>query len=115
MNRETFLQNARDFGYADAYANAFPQWADKINRLPEHLHGGLVRYIVLGIEPGHFLSAVMKNDLFGAVGRADSGNVEIIPAICKFLYNYAPSSCFGSKEKFDAWLDKGGYLPGVDE
>jgi hypothetical protein len=110
MTRDEFIQNARDFGYADAYANLFPQWADKINRLPSHLQAGLIRYIVLGVEPGHFLSAVLRNDLFGAMGRADDTSRDAIPMICNFLYNFAPSASHGSVEKFEDWVMSGGYL-----
>lgn len=62
------------------------------------------RYIDKGIEPGGFLAAVICNDLRGAVGRADAENLSQLPAFVSYFYNDAPSSCWGSPEKFEAWL-----------
>jgi hypothetical protein len=56
-----------------------------------------------GRPVGGFLEAVLTNDLFGAVGRADSYNIETIPAICSYVYNELPSTCWGSREKVAAW------------
>ena len=72
--------------------------------IPDYMAGGLTRYIEDGIEPGDFLSAVICNDLAEAVGRADSANIKNIPAYVFYLYNYAPSSCWGSREKMDAYM-----------
>ena len=43
--------------------------------IPEHTKGALDRYVDHGLEPGGFLTAVLTNDLFGAVARADSENI----------------------------------------
>lgn len=69
------------------------------------LIGGMQLYIEEGILPGHFLSAVLRNDLFEAVGRADSYNLSLIPNIVKWIWNEAPSQCWGSPEKVRAWID----------
>jgi len=76
--------------------------------LPEDLQGGMRRYVEQGIEPGSFMAGVLKNDLFGALGRADEFNRYRIFDICKWIYNEAPYSCWGSKEKVEAWIKKGG-------
>lgn len=39
---------------------------------------------------GSFLTAVVENDLEGAVGKADSTNVRALPVYLKYFYNYAP-------------------------
>src|SRR5580765_5875680 len=39
--------------------------------VPEHLHGGIVRYIINGILPGGFLRSVIANDAISVVCRAD--------------------------------------------
>ncbi len=39
---------------------------------------------------GSFLTAVVENDLDGAVGKADSVNVRALPIYIKYFYNYAP-------------------------
>ena len=72
--------------------------------IPERMMGGLTRYIEEGIEPGHFLAAVICNDLREAVGRADDENIRNIPAYLGYLYNKAPSGCWGSKTNFVNWL-----------
>ena len=74
--------------------------------IPERMMGGLLRYIEEGIEPGHFLSAVIMNDLSAAVGRADEENVKNLPAYVGYLYNEAPAGCWGSKKKFEDWMKK---------
>ena len=72
--------------------------------IPEYMMGGIERYIEHGIEPGDFLTAVICNDLAEAVGRADDTNIRNIPAYLGYLYNEAPSPCWGSPAKFKAWM-----------
>lgn len=68
-----------------------PEWADALERLiPEHMRGGMLRWILYGIPPGHFLQAVISNDLFGAFSRADDVNAARVQEYCIFLQNYAP-------------------------
>ena len=75
--------------------------------LPAHMQGGMRAYIEDKIPPGGFLRAVLANDLTGAFGRADHINVHRIRDYVDFLYNEAPSSCWGSEEKVSAWLKEG--------
>lgn len=81
-------------------------WADKMAELiPQHMHMGFVRYIAYGgprSNNGHFLRALMNNDLMGAYGRADSYNAAAIPNWVTFLYNYAPR-CYGYPDAYDQW------------
>jgi hypothetical protein len=74
--------------------------------IPEHMHGGLRRYIENGILPGSFLTAVLTNDLKNAIGFADHINLWNIPRYVSFLYNYAPSGCWGSPAKVQSWVEK---------
>ena len=71
--------------------------------IPETMIGGLRRYIEHGIPPGHFLTAVLCNDLEEACGRADDDNITRLGDYIKFLNCHAPNQCWGSKEKFEAW------------
>ena len=71
--------------------------------VPEHTVGGLVRWIVYGINPGSFLTAFLSNDLMGALSQADEVNAEHFREIGSFVYNSVPSACHGSREKFEAW------------
>lgn len=75
---------------------------------PEHVQDGIARYIEHGIPPGHFLKAIFSNDLVEAYGRADLKSRAGIPALASFLFNSAPMGCWGDKEKYLAWIAKGG-------
>jgi hypothetical protein len=81
------------------------QWHGPMGTVvPEHMREKLTSYIDDGVPVGHFLTAVLENDLLEAVGRADSGNMLNLPAYVSFLYNHAPSGCWGSKERVQDWL-----------
>lgn len=73
--------------------------------VPAHLHGGIVRYCISGLRPGGFLTAVIMNDLLLAVCRADDDvSMEEMRAVCRWLYNDAPSACRGSAEAMARWV-----------
>jgi len=72
--------------------------------IPEHVMCSLCAYIEEHRHVGHFLTAVLQNDLKEAVGRADDHNLANLPAYVGYLYNEAPSSCWGSPEKVKEWL-----------
>lgn len=73
--------------------------------LPVHMQSGTRDYIEHGYEPGGFLTAVICNDLFAAVGRADLVNQKAIVDWVKFFYNKAPAGCWGSRESMEAWME----------
>jgi hypothetical protein len=87
-----------------------PHIADGLRHLPTHMHGGIARYIVRGIPPGSFLTAVLSNDLMGAFGKADDENRDALFEWARFIYNFAPTGCHGSPEKVSAWISSGGLL-----
>jgi hypothetical protein len=74
--------------------------------IPDRMMGGITRYVENGISPGHFLMAVLENNLSEACGRADDENMENLPAYVGYLYNETPSQCHGSPEKVHAWIAK---------
>jgi len=76
--------------------------------IPDYMIGGLRRYIEQGIEPGHFLSALFSNDLRQTFEQADEVNSRAVGDYVMFLYNYAPAPCWGSRQKFEAWIARGG-------
>ena len=78
----------------------------RYEKLPERFQDSLERYLEYGIQPGHFLTAVLCNDLMNAIGRADDESLAALPAVCKWLYNEAPGNAFGSKEKVIDWCAK---------
>lgn len=70
----------------------------------EEIKQSLERYAEHRIEPGGFLTAVLKNDLAGALGRADDINKHRLYEIVKYIWNELPSECWGSPEKVEKWL-----------
>jgi len=82
--------------------------------IPERMRGAIRCYIERGIPPGHFLTAVLCNDLREAVARADDENKKLLSNYVLFLYNCAPLRCWGSPALFEAWITRGG-LAGADE
>ena len=81
-----------------------PDWG----LIPEHMIGGLRRYIENGIEPGHFLEAVLCNNLKGSVAYSDGINKHRLVDYVTFLHNFAPMQCWGSVERYEAWIKQGG-------
>jgi hypothetical protein len=80
----------------------------KASRVPEHMHDGLVMYLVEGRETGGFLKAVLSNDLVSAVRSADDANISCLPAYVSYLWNFAPALAWGSPAKVKAWIARGG-------
>jgi hypothetical protein len=76
--------------------------------IPEHMRSGLRLYIEEGIPPGDFLYAVLTNNLRETVIRADEINRANIVNWVKFLRSHAPSECWGSVERYNAWIESGG-------
>lgn len=53
---------------------------------------------------GGFLEAVLSNDLFDACGRADAQNKAALTDIVSYVWNELPGHCWGSREKYAAWI-----------
>lgn len=70
----------------------------------DHMNKSLELYINHGCDPGHFLKAVLSNDLFDAVGRADIHSTIFLPLIVSYIYNELPSGCHGSREIVKDWM-----------
>lgn len=71
--------------------------------IPERMMPGLENWVLYGVSPGDFLTAILKNDFIEAVSRADSENLRNLPAYAIYCYNELPSQCWGSREKVDLW------------
>jgi len=74
--------------------------------VPDHMLKAMEDWVAIGRRPGHFLTAVIENDLSAAVAHADASNGPIISAYVGWFYNEAPSSCWGSPSKADAWASR---------
>jgi hypothetical protein len=72
--------------------------------IPEHTLVTLKSYLDHRHHPGGFLEAVLTNDLFGAVMRADLQHKDALGAIVQYVYQTFPSSAYGDKERFWNWL-----------
>ncbi len=70
----------------------------------EDLVDSLERYLNAGIPEGGFMTSVLANDLSGAFGRADALNTLRLRKIVQYIYNYFPSSKWGSYEKIEQHL-----------
>jgi hypothetical protein len=64
---------------------------------------GLDRWISHGVPPGHFLMAVLCNDLREAVVRADDVNLAALPDIVNWVRFNAPPACWGSPAAVNRW------------
>lgn len=84
------------------------QFREGLSYIPEHMQEGMVDYITRGLRPGGFLSAVLSNDLMGALEKADYLNSTRIRQYGYYLFNYAPMGCYGSVENFNNWIKRGG-------
>ena len=61
-------------------------------------------YMEHGLQPGHFLTALLSNDLMECCRRADEDNGAALFRWCSWLYNEAPIGSFGSPEAVRLWM-----------
>jgi len=87
-----------------------PEFVQHINKrliesnVPKGMHTSLIHYITERRPVGHFLTAILSNDLAEACSRADDNNKYGLCNFIYFLYNYAPSPYWHSKENVESWL-----------
>ena len=65
---------------------------DELNHVAECCHHIYLWHIGALPDVGHFLAAVLKNNLFEAVNRADDTNVKALKLYVIFLHNVAPGT-----------------------
>lgn len=78
--------------------------------IPEHCRDGVLEYVLHGRPVGSFLEAVFSNEFMGACARADDVNRLALFEYAVFLHNYAPSDAYGSPERVQAWIERGGLF-----
>lgn len=71
--------------------------------LPPHIREGVKLWLEHGITPGSFLRALIRNDLFQAVLRADDINRIELPHIVQWFISHAPVGSYGSDKVFSQW------------
>lgn len=75
--------------------------------VPRHLREGFTEYLLRGRPTGSFLEALIAGDLFDAVVRADPMSGAWIDMIARVLVQFAPADAWGSREKYQAWIERG--------
>jgi hypothetical protein len=73
--------------------------------MPSWVLPTLERYIEQRICGGWFITAVLENNLFNAVGSADEASLKGLKGIVTLIYCHVPQKCWGSKEKVKNWLN----------
>ncbi len=73
--------------------------------VPHHTKAEIDRYVKDRIITGSFLHAVLSNDLFGAVIKADDFNRIALPDIVSYIHNNAPMGCYGSAQVVEDWIE----------
>lgn len=83
------------------------EYLEGLHLIPKHMRPAVVDWVENGLphpdNMGGFFRAILSNDLMGAASRADDINGRSLREWCLFFYNYAPSTCFGSKAAIVAW------------
>lgn len=75
--------------------------------VPEHMSRGLLAYINHGQRPGGFLRAVLENQLLESFKKADLVN-QLAMLQWASVLEHIPWMAWGSAEKVDAWITRGG-------
>jgi len=63
-------------------------------------------YIEAGLYPGGFLTAVLHNDLMGAVSKADLENQKLLAEITIYVIHNVPANAWGSPKKVEEWISR---------
>lgn len=75
-------------------------------RIPEHTQTALSDYIERGIPVGGFLHAVLSNNLFDAVSKADKQNLPALKDITDWIFAQAPQGSWGSEALVLRWIQE---------
>jgi hypothetical protein len=76
-------------------------WKDYI---PDHTRKAIEDYLLRGYEPGSFVTGLLANDMFRAVGSMDHINEKNLKHITTWVVNVLPHGCFGNYERIQNWI-----------
>ena len=77
--------------------------------IPDHTRETLERYLLEGLNPGGFVSAMLALDMQRALQSADTANRNCIWIIGRWILEHAPDGSWGSYEQIKFWTnDVGG-------
>jgi len=74
-------------------------------QIRQNIVEGINRHALLHQQVGHFLTAVLSNNLREAFARADNENQKTMHQIVSYCHNQIPGVCWGSPEKVKAWIE----------
>jgi hypothetical protein len=69
-----------------------------------YLDSTIENYLIYGLDPGSFATALLAGDLFLAAAKADHWNAVNLADIAKILYFNMPAGSIGSYDIVDAWI-----------
>lgn len=76
--------------------------------IPDRILRAINAHVRCGQQTGHFVTAVLSNDLQAAIMRADEESMSALRQIAMYVYNRCPSGCWGSLSEVNAWRESGG-------
>jgi len=80
-----------------------PVVIEVVKGLTPDIKQALDAWVERGQRPGHFLTAVLENNLVTAIQRADDKSFKALTAIVQYLYWEVVGECWGSSEKVRKW------------
>ena len=72
--------------------------------ISNHIKLAIDRYVEYHIPVGHFLTAVLENDLASAIFRADEENLIALRDIVRYCWNEIPGDSWCSPDNVKRWL-----------
>lgn len=92
------------------YRTIHPQFAETFayfDSIPDAIREGLWNYMAYGLMPGGFMTAVLKNDFFSAMARADhTWNGNSFKQLAKWIDTNMPRYMRGDEESMNKWIAK---------
>lgn len=68
------------------------------------LNESIFNYLVHGLPPGSFVTALLENNLYGAASAADNFNFENLGTVALVVSIHMPMTACGSHEAVSDWL-----------
>jgi hypothetical protein len=87
----------------------------------EYMKDGIYEYVYFGRPVGHFMYALLTNNLKDTYAHADTLNKARLGDWVHFITREVPHRCQGSTNRVDIWMSHGGakglaeYLSRVDD
>ena len=80
-------------------------WLMERHQIPEHTRETLVNYLMKGLEPGGFVTAMLAMDMQRAVYAADFVNGSNMQQIARWIIEYCPRGSWGDYPTVYHWLE----------